>query len=100
MMGMAVHRAVLAARDGETGVTVHDVTPELDAGPPIAQVLVPVHPDDTAERLADRVLAREHRLLVEVLARLAAEEAAHGSSASMAAALPPVTEGGATHERR
>ena len=49
MMGMAVHRAVLEAADAETGATVHEVTPELDAGPVLAQVRVPVLPDDDAE---------------------------------------------------
>ena len=51
MMGMAVHRAVLAARDGETGVTVHDVTPELDA--PRRNV----DARQTCHRLGDEALA-------------------------------------------
>jgi len=38
MIGRAVHAAVLAAGDAETGVTIHDVTEQLDAGPPIVQV--------------------------------------------------------------
>jgi phosphoribosylglycinamide formyltransferase-1 len=100
MMGLAVHRAVIESHDPETGVTVHEVNHSLDAGAPIAQVRVPVLDGDTAERLAERVLASEHRLLVEVLARLAAEAEPIGPSASMAAALPPAAEAGATHERR
>ena len=67
MIGLAVHRSVLAAGDGETGCTVHEVTPDLDAGPILAQVRVPVLPDDDAESLAARVLVGEHRLLVETL---------------------------------
>ena len=70
MMGMAVHRSVLAAGDRETGVTIHEVTPELDAGPILARERVPVLPGDDAESLAARVLAAEHRLLVETLVRL------------------------------
>ena len=70
MMGPAVHAAVLAAGDAETGVTIHDVTEDLDAGPPIAQVRLPVHAGETPEELAERVLAVEHRTVVEVLARL------------------------------
>ena len=100
MMGMAVHGAVLDAQDAETGVTVHDVTPELDAGAAIAQVRVPVLAGDGPESLAERVLAAEHRLLVDVLARLAAEAEFDRPSASMAAALPPVAGAGPTHERR
>lgn len=67
MMGIAVHRSVLASGEVETGVTIHEVTPELDAGPVLAQARVPVAPDDDAETLAARVLAVEHRLLVETL---------------------------------
>jgi phosphoribosylglycinamide formyltransferase-1 len=70
MMGLAVHRAVLSAGDTLTGVTIHEVTPELDAGPPLLQVEVPVLPGDDAERRAERVLAVEHRSLVEVLRAL------------------------------
>ncbi len=73
MMGLAVHRSVLEAGDPRTGVTLHDVTSELDAGPTILQVEVPVLPGDDQERLAERVLEVEHRSLVEVLGRLAVE---------------------------
>ena len=72
MIGLAVHAAVLAAGDAETGVTIHDVTPLLDAGPEIAQVRVAVHQGDTVADLAERVMAVEHRALVEVLAGLSA----------------------------
>jgi phosphoribosylglycinamide formyltransferase-1 len=79
MVGLAVHAAVLAARDAETGVTIHDVTPVLDAGPAILQVRVPVVPGESVADLAERVLEVEHRALVEVLAQL---------SGSMSAASP------------
>ena len=71
MMGMAVHRSVLAAGDLETGATIHEVTADLDAGPILAQVRVPVLDGDHVETLAARVLAEEHRLLVETLRELA-----------------------------
>jgi phosphoribosylglycinamide formyltransferase 1 len=45
-----------------SGCTVHFVTPELDAGPIVAQAAVPVLAGDTAETLADRILTAEHRL--------------------------------------
>jgi phosphoribosylglycinamide formyltransferase-1 len=64
MLGLAVHRSVLAAADRETGVTIHEVTDELDGGPILAQARVPVEDGDDAETLAARVLAEEHRLLV------------------------------------
>lgn len=45
------------------GCTVHLVTPELDAGPIVAQAAVPVLPGDTHDTLAARILIEEHRLL-------------------------------------
>jgi phosphoribosylglycinamide formyltransferase-1 len=99
MMGLAVHASVLAAGDRETGVTVHDVTPELDQGPPIAQVRVAVHRGETAEELAARVLVVEHATVVAVLARLAAEGLGADSSASMTAAPRARTRPRTTHER-
>lgn len=72
MTGLAVHAAVIAAGDGETGVTIHEVTEELDGGPPITQARIPVEAGITVAELAERVLAVEHRTVVEVLARLSA----------------------------
>jgi len=50
-----------------TGCTVHIVTPELDAGPVIAQAVVPVLPNDTEETLAQRILKHEHRIYPQVI---------------------------------
>jgi len=70
MMGLAVHRSVLAAGDEETGATIHEVTTELDGGPILAQTQVPVIPGDDADGLAARVLEAEHRLLVATVRQL------------------------------
>ena len=70
MVGLAVHAAVLAAGEVETGVTIHDVTPALDEGAALLQRRVPVLPGDSAAALAARVLEVEHQALVEVLAEL------------------------------
>jgi phosphoribosylglycinamide formyltransferase-1 len=86
MMGLAVHAAVLAARDAETGVTIHEVTPELDSGPVLRQARLAVRPGETPEALAARVLEVEHRELVAALADLAGAEARSEPSASMTAA--------------
>ena len=67
--GLDTHARALAAGDSEHGASVHLVTAELDAGPVLAQARVPVRRDDTAETLAARVLAEEHRLYVDALAR-------------------------------
>lgn len=63
MYGRRVHQAVLASGARETGATIHLVDEVYDRGPVLAQVRVPVHPNDTPERLAARVLEVEHRLL-------------------------------------
>jgi phosphoribosylglycinamide formyltransferase 1 len=63
----AVGRA-LEAGVGETGVTVHLMVEEVDAGPIVAQEAVPVLPEDTEETLLERLHPVEHRLLVEAVA--------------------------------
>lgn len=69
--GTRVHERVIEAREALSGASVHFVVPELDAGPVIAQASVPVHPSDTPQILADRVLEVEHRLYPEALKLLA-----------------------------
>jgi phosphoribosylglycinamide formyltransferase-1 len=69
--GTRVHERVIAAGETVSGASVHFVVPELDAGPVIAQAAVPVHPSDTPDMLAARVLEIEHRLYPEALQLLA-----------------------------
>jgi len=69
--GLHTHQRAIEAGDAEAGASVHLVTPELDAGPILGQVRVPVLPGDDAESLAARVLAQEHRLYPKVLRRFA-----------------------------
>ena len=71
--GTQVHERVIAAGETSSGASVHFVVPELDAGPVIAQATVPVHPTDTAEALAARVLEIEHKLYPAAV-RLLAED--------------------------
>jgi phosphoribosylglycinamide formyltransferase-1 len=70
--GLDTHARALAAGVRFHGCTVHFVRPEMDEGPIVAQAVVPVLPDDNADRLAMRVLAAEHRLYPSAL-RLIAE---------------------------
>jgi phosphoribosylglycinamide formyltransferase 1 len=74
--GTRVHERVIEAKEALSGASVHFVVPELDAGPVIAQASVPVHPDDTPQVLADRVLAVELKLYPEALKLLAADKVA------------------------
>lgn len=62
--GLDTHARAIAAGDAEHGASVHAVIPELDAGPLLAQVRIPVLPGDDAATLARRLLPREHALLV------------------------------------
>lgn len=63
MYGGRVHAAVLAGGDSHSGATVHLVDEVYDRGAVLGSGRVAVAPDDTAETLAERVLAVEHRLL-------------------------------------
>ena len=69
--GTKVHERVIAAGETSSGASVHFVVPELDAGPVIAQASVPVHPSDSPETLAARVLERELDLYPQALKLLA-----------------------------
>jgi phosphoribosylglycinamide formyltransferase-1 len=68
--GLDTHRRALAAGVSEHGASVHCVTADLDGGPVLARAVVPVHADDTPERLAARVRAVEHPLLLGTLVAL------------------------------
>jgi len=59
--GLHVQARAIAAGVRFSGCTVHFVTPEMDEGPIIAQAVVPIHEDDTAETLAARIQIQEHR---------------------------------------
>jgi formyltetrahydrofolate-dependent phosphoribosylglycinamide formyltransferase len=72
MFGERVHQAVLASGARETGVTIHLVDEVYDRGAVLIQSRVPVLRDDTAARLAARVLEVEHRLLPAVVLAAAA----------------------------
>ena len=72
MYGHHVHEAVLEYGAKVTGVTVHFVDNEYDAGPIIWQQPVPVFDDDTAETLAGRVFEAEKEAYPHVLRLLAA----------------------------
>lgn len=65
--GLDTHRRAIEAGDTEAGASVHVVTPELDAGPVITQVKVPILRDDTPDTLGRRVLNLEHELYVSAL---------------------------------
>jgi phosphoribosylglycinamide formyltransferase-1 len=66
--GLHTHQRAIEAGCQVAGLTVHQVTVELDHGPILAQAVVPVLPDDTAASLAERVLVHEHRVYPQAIA--------------------------------
>ena len=58
--GLNTHKRAIDTGVRVTGCTVHFVRPQMDDGPIIIQAVVPVHPNDTEEKLAERVLNMEH----------------------------------------
>jgi phosphoribosylglycinamide formyltransferase-1 len=68
--GLHAQRQALAHGVKVSGVTVHLVTAELDAGPIIVQRAVPVLESDSEETLAARILAEEHIAYPEAIQRV------------------------------
>lgn len=69
--GLRTHARALAAGDREHGASVHCVIAKLDAGAVIAQARIPVLEGDRPESLANRLLEREHQLLVQTVKAIA-----------------------------
>ena len=84
MYGHKVHEAVIARGLRLTGPTVHFVDERYDEGPIIAQWPVPVLPGDTADLLAARVVAVEHRLYPAALDAVAGGRVTLGADGRVA----------------
>ncbi|WP_264338965.1 phosphoribosylglycinamide formyltransferase [Wolbachia endosymbiont (group A) of Cheilosia soror] len=69
--GLNAQEQALKAGVKITGCTVHYVTPEVDAGAIIAQVVVPVLPADDIQSLSERILAEEHKCYVKAVRSIA-----------------------------
>ena len=68
----AIERAYAAYRRGEiehSGCMVHVTVTEVDAGPVVAQAVVPITPADTLADFEARMHAAEHRLIVRAIAQ-------------------------------
>jgi phosphoribosylglycinamide formyltransferase-1 len=66
--GLDTHQRAIDAGCQFAGATVHQVTSELDQGQILAQAVVPVLKDDTAESLGARVLTQEHLIFPAAIA--------------------------------
>lgn len=62
--GVDTYQQAISAGDREHGASMHFVTAELDGGPVISQVRIPIEKDDDACSLARRLAPREHQLVV------------------------------------
>ncbi len=65
--GTDTYQRALNAGDREHGASIHFVTGELDGGPVISQVRIPVLAGDDKHKLAARLAPMEHRLLVSTI---------------------------------
>jgi phosphoribosylglycinamide formyltransferase-1 len=74
MFGENVHCAVIAAKEKESGITIHYVNESYDEGKIIFQARCEVKEDDTPETLAAKIHELEHRFYPEVIERVITEE--------------------------
>ena len=70
MYGIHVHRAVLAAGEKQSGITIHYVNERYDEGEVILQKQIPVAADETAETLQQKIQQLEHEHLPTVVAQM------------------------------
>ena len=68
--GLDAQRQALEHGAKVSGCTVHFVDESLDGGPIVAQREVPIHEEDTVESLSARILAEEHKLYPEAVAKV------------------------------
>ncbi|MFL6798456.1 MAG: phosphoribosylglycinamide formyltransferase [Xanthobacteraceae bacterium] len=92
--GLNTHERVLAAGVPDHGATVHFVVPEMDAGPIIEQKQLQVLDTDDAATLARRVLALEHQIYPQALARVARGEVAMPRESEKSNSNPDATRDG------
>ena len=67
MYGHHVHEAVKAAGDPVSGITIHLVNEHYDEGKIVFQAATAIAPEDSAETIAAKVLALEHKYFAEVI---------------------------------
>lgn len=73
MYGMHVHRAVKAAGEAVSGITIHYVDERYDEGSAIFQASCPISPDDEPEDIARKVQQLEHQHFARVIEKLAGQ---------------------------
>ena len=74
MYGIHVHKAVVAAKETQTGISIHYVNERYDEGTVIFQAVCPVLPEDTAEDVEKKVHALEYEFYPKVIGQLLSEK--------------------------
>jgi phosphoribosylglycinamide formyltransferase-1 len=69
MYGKAVHEAVIAARERESGISIHYVDELYDHGRIFFQASFNLSPDETPDSLAEKIHALEYKHYPEQIAR-------------------------------
>jgi phosphoribosylglycinamide formyltransferase-1 len=62
--GTDTYRRAIDAGDSKHGASIHFVTEELDGGPVISQVVIPIEANDDPNSLAAKLSPMEHRLVI------------------------------------
>lgn len=65
--GMRIHESVIKANEKESGVSIHFVNEEYDKGLIIAQKVIKIMKNESAENLASRILKEEHKLYPKII---------------------------------
>ena len=74
MYGMQVHEAVIAAKEKETGISIHYLNEKFDDGEIIFQQPIPVEENDTAETIAQKVHELEYKWYPKVIEELISKD--------------------------
>jgi methionyl-tRNA formyltransferase len=81
-----IQRALLAG-DAETGISIMQMDAGLDTGPVLLQQAIPIHADDTAQSLHDRLATLGAQLMVRTLERPLVARAQDESRATYASKI-------------
>ena len=73
MYGKFVHEAVIRAGDRVSGITIHRVNQHYDEGDILFQATCPVDPEDTPQRLAEKIHQLEYEHFPKVIEQLLQE---------------------------
>ena len=70
LKGLNTHKRILEKKSITHGATVHKVIPELDSGKILGQTIIKIKKGDTPEKLAKRLIKKEHYIYIKVIRNL------------------------------